>query len=408
MENAARIDYGAIERPAASAPSYTLALKTLRLVNFRSYADASLDIPRRPVVLAGQNGTGKTNCLEAISLLSPGRGLRRAKLSAMQRNAPQGSNAESSDNGFLLGLSLWTIAATLERPDGSWEVGTSLAPLSAGTNAKRVTHLNGAPAQSADFAGLAPMLWLTPAQDRLFLDGAGDRRRFLDRLVFGLDGGHAKRVNRFERAMRERLRLLREGRFDPVWLDGLEETMAGEGLELNKARENLIVLLNDELSLRGEAGNFPCAHLALNDGLDGADDAQGLQEKLCASRRRDGESGRTNVGPHIADLRVRHTLKRADACDCSTGEQKALLISIVLANAWLQKRRKEEYAPILLLDEIVAHLDARRRAALFEEILDLSAQAWMTGTDSQLFAPLAGDAALVSIEAGQFSQTDWP
>jgi DNA replication and repair protein RecF len=408
LENTARLNYGATERAAASAPQYTLALKTLRLVNFRSYSDAILDISPGPVVLAGQNGTGKTNCLEAISLLSPGRGLRGVKLSEMQRNAPHDANAKNHENGFALGISLWTVAATLQRPDGIWDVGTGLAPLSPGANAKRVTHLNGAPAQSADFAGLAPMLWLTPAQDRLFLDGAGDRRRFLDRLVFGLDGGHAKRANRFERARRERLRLLREGRFDPIWLDGLEETMAGEGMALTEARENMIALLNDELALRGEAGNFPCAHLTLHNGLDGTTDAQGLQEKLSASRRRDGESGRTNVGPHLADLHVHHTAKRAEARDCSTGEQKALLISIVLANAWLQKRREMEYAPILLLDEIVAHLDARRRSGLFEEVLDLSAQAWMTGTDSDLFAPLAGNAALVSIEAGQFSRTDWP
>ncbi len=402
------LNCGAAERPVASAPENKLALKTLRLVNFRSYSDATLDVPSGPVVLAGHNGTGKTNCLEAISLLSPGRGLRGARLGEMQRKAPHDTNAQEAEDGFLLGTSLWTVAATLERTDGSWEVGTGLALLSPGANAKRVTHLNGAPAQSADFVDLAPMLWLTPAQDRLFLDGAGDRRRFLDRLVFGLDGGHSKRTNRYDRAMRERLRLLKEGRFDPVWLDGLEENMAVEGIALTEARENMIALLNEELALRGEAGNFPCAHLALEDGLDGASDAVALQEKFSALRRRDGESGRTNVGPHIGDLRVRHTLKRADARDCSTGEQKALLISIVLANAWLQKRRKTESAPILLLDEIVAHLDSERRAALFEEILSLSAQAWMTGTDSSLFTPLAGDAVLVSIEAGQFLTTDWP
>jgi len=408
LENTALLNRGATERAEASASAHKLALKTLRLVNFRSYSDATLEIPAGPLVLAGHNGSGKTNCLEAISLLSPGRGLRGARLNEMQRKAPHDASAQIVEDSFLLGASLWTVAATLERTDGSWEVGTGLAPLSAGANAKRVTHLNGAPAQSADFADLAPMLWLTPAQDRLFLDGASNRRRFLDRLVFGLDGGHAKRANRYERAMRERLRLLKEGRFDPVWLAGLEETMASEGIAINEARENMIMLLNEELALRGEAGNFPCAYLALDDGLDGAGDAKALQEKFSALRRRDGESGRTNVGPHIGDLRVRHTLKRADARDCSTGEQKALLISIVLANAWLQKRRKTESAPILLLDEIVAHLDEQRRAALFDEILSLSAQAWMTGTDSSLFAPLAGDAALVSIEAGKFQTTDWP
>jgi len=408
LENTARLESGTSERAEASASAQKIALKKLRLVNFRSYTDATLDVPSGPVVLAGANGTGKTNCLEAISLLSPGRGIRSAHLNEMQRKAPHDTNAQKIEDGYSLGASLWTVAATLERSDGMWEVGTGLAPPTPGANAKRVTHLNGAPAQSADFIGLAPMLWLTPTQDRLFLDGASDRRRFLDRMVFGLDGGHAKRINRYERAMRERLRLLKEGRFDPVWLGGLEETMANEAVTLTNARENLILLLNEELILRGDAGNFPCAHLALNDGLDGTSEASPLKEKLTAGRRRDGESGRTNVGPHLGDLRVRHTSKRADARDCSTGEQKALLISIVLANAWLQKRRKMQSAPILLLDEIVAHLDAERRASLFEEVLSLSAQAWMTGTDSSLFAPLASDARLVSIEAGQFSTMDWP
>lgn len=407
MENAARLDTGATEHPAASAPSNALALKTLRLVNFRSYLDAALEVPPGPVVLAGQNGTGKTNCLEAISLLSPGRGLRNATLAEMQRKLPHDTLAHSKERGFELNISLWTVSATLQRPDGSWDVGTGLSPSSAGANAKRVTHLNGATAQSADFAGLLPMLWLTPTQDRLFLDGAGDRRRFLDRLVFGCDREHAKRVNRFERAMRERLRLLRDGRFDPVWLDGLEETMAVEGIAITEARESMIADLNEELALRGEAGKFPCAHLSLCNGLDGASDRQNLEDKLKNARKIDGERGRTTMGPHVADLKVRHTAKRADAQMCSTGEQKALLISIILANAWLQKRRTTDYAPVLLLDEIVAHLDARRRTGLFEEVLDLSAQAWMTGTDSDLFMPLADSATLVSIEAGQFLRTDW-
>ena len=325
----------------------------------------------------------------------------------MQRNVPRNTHAQSKENGFNLGVDLWAVSATIQRPDGRWDVGTGLAPLGAGSNAKRVTHLNGAPVQSADFAGLLPMLWLTPAQDRLFLDGAGERRRFVDRLVFGCDQGHAKRVNRYERAMRERLRLLRDGRFDPVWLAGLEKNMAHEGMAITEARENMIASLNEELALRGEAGNFPCAHLTLYNGLSGATDPQGLQDKFSGVRKFDGERGRTTVGPHLADLQVHHISKRADARVCSTGEQKALLISVILANAWLQKRRTKNYAPILLLDEIVAHLDAQRRTGLFEEVLALSAQAWMTGTDSDLFLPLANDATLFSIEAGNFLRTDW-
>jgi DNA replication and repair protein RecF len=263
-------------------------------------------------------------------------------------------------------------------------------------------HLNGAPAQAADLAELIPMLWVTPAQDRLFLESASDRRRFLDRLVYGLDEGHARRVARYERATRERLRLLRDGRPDPVWLDALEETMAEAGVTLTQARLIVIERLNEELTARADA--FPCARLALDDALgDIATDPSILRGRFAASRGRDGESGRTNVGPHLADLAVRHTGKRMDARDCSTGEQKALLLSIVLANAWLQKRRAG-LAPFLLLDEVAAHLDADRRAALFEEIVSLSAQAWMTGTDRALFQPLEGRASMLTVEGGQFQR----
>ena len=403
MENAARSIDGASGRREASTPAAALA--RLRLVNFRSYADAAIEAAPGPVVLAGANGTGKTNCLEAISLLSPGRGLRSARLNEMQRKAPHDAQQTGGETPFF-GMSLWAVAGTVARADGTWEVGTGLAPLNSGANAKRVVHLNGAPAQSTDFAGLAPMLWLTPIQDRLFLEGAGERRRFLDRLVFGLDPAHARRAARYERAMRERLRLLREGGGDAVWLDGLEETMAAEGMALTEARWRMIEALNGELAARGNAGSFPCAHLTLEDGLDGGGEEAALRGQLAASRGRDAESGRTNAGPHLADLCVRHTGKRADARDCSTGEQKALLISMVLANAWLQKRRNEGAAPILLLDEIAAHLDAQRRAALFEEVLSLGTQAWMTGTDRSLFAPIRGRASFFTVEAGQFVRAD--
>jgi DNA replication and repair protein RecF len=243
--------------------------------------------------------------------------------------------------------------------------------------------------------------------DRLFLEGASERRRFLDRLVFALDPAHAKRAARYERAMHERLRLLRDGVRDRVWLDGLEESMATDGAALTAARQSVIDNLNAELETRGVEGAFPCAHLALQDGWgDTATNPARLQRALSDARMRDSESGRTTAGPHLSDLEVRHTVKRSDARDCSTGEQKALLISIVLANAWLQKRRHEGIAPLLLLDEIAAHLDINRRAALFEEILALDCQAWLTGTDRSLFAPLEGRAGFFSIEAGQFVQRE--
>jgi len=384
----------------AAADPRALAATRVSLTNFRSYARAELRVDALPVVLAGANGTGKTNLLEAISLLSPGRGLRGAKFSTVQRKAPMEASA-AKDDAFA--DSLWAVSATIARTDGLWEIGTGLLPSAAGSPARRTLHLNGAPAESADLAELLPMLWLTPAMDRLFLEGASERRRFLDRLVFALDATHAKRAARYERAMHERLRLLRDGSRDRAWLDGLEETMAEAGAALTAARLSAIERLNAELERRGAEGAFPCAHLALADALgEGAIEMPRLQTAFAASRERDAEAGRTGVGPHLADLEVRHTVKRADARDCSTGEQKALLISIVLANAWLQTKRHDGIAPVLLLDEIAAHLDVKRRAALFEEILALQSQAWLTGTDKSLFAPLEACASFFAIEGGRF------
>lgn len=387
-----------VHSAVALEPSAALSLTKLTLTNFRSYEDAAIAVEAAPVVLAGANGTGKTNLLEAISLLSPGRGLRGAKLSEIQRKAPE-----------QVGDALWAVAATLSRPDGQWEIGTGLAPTAPEAREKRLIHLNGAAADSADIAELLPMLWLTPVMDRLFLEGASGRRKFLDRLVFGLHSGHARIVARYERAMRERLRVLTEGPRDAAWLDGLEETMTETGVAVTTARNEAIDKLNGELSARGVAGAFPCAYLALEDGCAGIGaNPTKLQAAFAASRGRDAEVGRTSTGPHLADLLVRHTAKRTDARDCSTGEQKALLISIVLANAWLQKRKTDDIAPILLLDEIAAHLDIKRRAALFEEILSLSAQAWMTGTDMSLFEPLGTRASRFSVVSGQFVRADKP
>ena len=377
---------------AAGASACPLAVQRVALTNFRSYARAELEVESVPVVLAGANGTGKTNLLEAISLLSPGRGLRGAKLTAIQRKSP-------ADTGGNAIPQLWAVSAVLSRQESAWQIGTGLLPSNGAALPRRVLHLNEAPAESADLAELLPMLWLTPVMDRLFLEGASERRRFLDRLVFALDAAHAKRVTRYERAMQERLRLLKDGMRDRVWLDGLEETMAEAGVAVTAARLHIIDALNAELESRGGDGAFPCAHLALSETVM---DAPRLQAALSAARERDSESGRTGVGPHLTDLEVRHTIKRADARDCSTGEQKALLISIVLANAWLQKKRHDGIAPLLLLDEIAAHLDASRRAALFEEILALGAQAWLTGTDKSLFKALEGHARFVSIDAGRF------
>jgi DNA replication and repair protein RecF len=348
-----------------------LAVTRLRLTNFRSYAAGELAVSGASVVLAGPNGAGKTNVLDAISLLSPGRGLRGAKLAEHTRKGPVASEE-----------TLWAVAATVTRGGTEHEIGTGLTQASA----SRQVRLNGAPAQSsADLGDIVQLIWLTPAMDRLFIESAGGRRRFLDRLVLGFDAGHARAATRYETAMRERARLLKFGPRDPSWLEGLENEMAEAGIEIARARALTVERLSRALAEREVAGVFPAASLALSDTLH-ACSAKDLRGAFGSSRMRDAEAGRTLVGPHTTDLAVRHTGKRSEARDCSTGEQKALLISIMLADARELARAREGLAPILLLDEIAAHLDQLRRTALFEEIHALSAQAWMTGTDLSLFS----------------------
>ena len=354
----------------ADAAHGRLAVTRLKLTNFRSYASGEIVVSGAPVVLAGPNGAGKTNVLDAISLLSPGRGLRGAKLAEHTRKGPVASEE-----------TLWAVAATVARGETEYEIGTGLTQASA----SRQVRLNGVAAgSSADLGDIVQLIWLTPAMDRLFIESAGGRRRFLDRLVLGFDAGHARSATRYETAMRERARLLKYGPRDPAWLDGLENEMAEAGVLIAQARAATVENLSRALAERGQAGAFPAASLALTDEVH-LSTADGLRAAFAASRIRDAEAGRTLTGPHTTDLHVRHTVKRADARDCSTGEQKALLISIMLADARELSRAREGLAPILLLDEIAAHLDATRRTALFEEIRALSAQAWMTGTDLSLF-----------------------
>lgn len=344
-----------------------LAVTRLSLTNFRSYAAGELTTAGAAVVLAGPNGAGKTNILDAISLLSPGRGLRGAKLAEHVRKGP----ASSSE-------ALWAVAASVRRGETEYEIGTGLTEQS---NSRQV-RLNGVDAKnSAELGEVVQMVWLTPAMDRLFIESASGRRRFLDRLVLGFDPGHARAATRYETAMRERARLLKYGPRDPAWLDGLENEMAEAGVMIASAREAAVSRLNRALAER--VGAFPAAALTLAGETFGT--SAMLRDGLARSRVRDAESGRTNAGPHLTDLATRHTQKRTEARDCSTGEQKALLISIMLAFARELTQMRDGMAPLLLLDEIAAHLDVIRRAALFEEIADLSAQAWMTGTDLSLF-----------------------
>ena len=359
------------------------------LTNFRSYAACEIAVSGRPVVLAGPNGAGKTNLLDAISLLAPGRGLRGAKLGEHRRKGPAVPRE-----------ALWAVAASVTQDGETYEIGTGLV-LAANGAERRQVRLNGAPApSSADLGEIVRMAWLTPAMDRLFIEGASGRRKFLDRLVFGFDSPHARNTARYEQAMRERARLLAYGPRDPSWLDGLESEMAEAGTALAMARADAVQRLNNALAERGEAGAFPAAQLSLEgeaDLLIAEEGEEGLRARLERMRMRDAEAGRTIFGPHLSDLSVRHAPKRANARECSTGEQKALLISIVLAHARALSAMHEGRAPILLLDEIAAHLDAMRRAALFDEILALGAQAWMTGTDIAMFAPLRGRADIFEV-----------
>lgn len=384
------------QSPRPEGETARLAVTRLMLTNFRSYNSADISVSARPVVLAGPNGAGKTNLLDAISLLSPGRGLRGATLSEHTRRGPA-----------MPGEALWAVAASVSHDGDIFEIGTGLV-LNVNGNERRQVRLNGASAGNAGtLADIVQMAWLTPSMDRLFIEGALGRRRFLDRLVLGFESMHARITARYEQAMRERARLLANGPRDPSWLDGLEKEMAETGVALVQARASVVEQLNLVLAERGEAGAFPAAQLALIGDADilvrekGEAAADAMREKLERARIRDAEAGRATFGPHRSDLAVRHTAKRAPARECSTGEQKALLVSIVLAEARALSKIRNGRAPLLLLDEIAAHLDSERRAALFDEILELGAQAWMTGTDIEMFAPLRGRADMFEVADSQ-------
>jgi DNA replication and repair protein RecF len=346
----------------------------LSLSDFRSYADAVVAPGPALVVLTGENGAGKTNLLEAVSLLSPGRGLRGASLSEMARTGGGG--------GFA-------IAARLDQV----EIGTGV---SAPAPERRQVRINGAPASATSLSEWLSILWLTPAMDRLFIEGAGGRRRFLDRLVLALESGHAVHAARYEAAMRARNKLLAEERPDQEWLAALEARMAEHGAELAAARSRTIAALGEGLEAAPE-GPFARAGLALEDGVED------LATELKRGRGRDAAAGRTLAGPHRTDLEVTHLGKRQPAGRSSTGEQKALLLAIVLAHADLVAERAGR-RPVLLLDEVAAHLDPRRRAALFERLENGGGQVWMTGTEASLFDGIGPEATRFVVAEGCISQ----
>lgn len=351
-----------------------MAVKRLLLTDFRNHADALLTPGATFVVLSGENGAGKTNILEAVSLLAPGRGLRGAPLGEMARQGGVG--------GF-------GVAATLDDA----EIGTGTR---ADSPERRIVRVNGATAAATSLAQWLVVLWLTPAMDRLFLEAPGERRRFLDRLTLALNPRHAHEATRYEAAMRERNRLLADERPpDPAWLDALEARMAEHGAAIDAARRDAVAALDARLADQPQ-GPFARAGLAL-EGWQG--DAALLAAALREGRRRDAAAGRTLAGPHRADLRVTHLDKDQPAHLCSTGEQKALLLGIVLAHAELVADRAGR-SPILLLDEVAAHLDPGRRAALFERLAGRG-QVWMTGTEPALFEAVPASATRYRVAEGR-------
>ncbi len=347
------------------------------------------------MVLTGPNGAGKTNLLEAISFLAPGRGLRHAGLAAIDRRRPPADG--TGDDGAVSG-SAWAVAARVSRPEGVVEIGTGRDAAAEPGRDRRLVKIDGDFVRGqAPLAELLGVVWLTPQMDRLFLEGAGARRRFLDRLVYGFDPDHASRVAAYEHALRERARLLRGViRGDGAWIAALEEQIAARGVAIAAARRDLAARL--DRAIAEGAGPFPKASLRVEglveswlDEMPALAAEDRLRARLAEMRPRDAETGGAAVGPHRSDLAVVHLAKGMPAADCSTGEQKALLISIVLAHARLQTAARGA-APVLLLDEVAAHLDPSRREALFEAVLAVGAQAWLTGTEEELFHPL-GDRA---------------
>jgi DNA replication and repair protein RecF len=389
----------------AAAPRF--AVRRLSLTDYRCYVNLRLDVDGRSVVLTGPNGAGKTNLLEALSYLAPGRGLRGAKLGEADR----------------IGGGPWAVAATLTTPDGERQVGTGPDPDARslhtagdeGGRDKRVVRYDGQPGRGpSSLSEVMSVLWLTPAMDRLFVEGASARRRFLDRLVFGLDPAHAGRISAYERALRERARLLRTnfqrgGGADAAWLSALEQTMAERAVAIAAARREVVAQLNGA-ETEG-LGPFPTAEIAVagtpEDWLADAPALaceERLMAALAAARGTDAETGGSAVGPHRSDLVVHHAARRMPAHLCSTGEQKALVVGIVMANARLQARLRGA-APLLLMDEVAAHFDEAHRRALFAEINALGVQAWLTGTDALLFAPMGEQAQFFRVAAATVAAT---
>ncbi len=370
-------------------------ITTLTLTDFRSYAAATLPIGAGTVVLHGPNGAGKTNLLEALSLFTPGRGLRGATAPEMGRREPGEATGRA-----------WAVAAILTDGEGETKLGTGVQSPGA---ARRIVRIDGETAQPGRLLDHLRPVWATPEQDRLFSDARAARLKFLDRLVFAADPAHAASVSAYEKALRERLRLLTEGAegraADPLWLDALELRLGEAGAEAALARAAALATLQAAIDARDDRP-FPQADL----GLTGEAEAMAaagagfepiaavLRDGLARSRARDAAAGRSLFGPHRSDLTALHRAKNRPAAEGSSGEQKALVLNLILAQ--ITRLADQPARPVLLLDEAPAHLDTARRAALFDEIEELGVQTFLTGTEAELFAPLRGRAQFVRVEGG--------
>ena len=373
-------------------------IRRLTLANFRNYRSAELAAEGgRPVVLLGPNGAGKTNLLEAISFLAPGRGLRYATLDEVAFSEGDGS---------------WAVSAEIEGALGLVALGTGLDPPTDEGAPTRKCRIDREPvASAAAFADHLGILWLVPAMDTLFSGPASDRRRFLDRLVLAMDGEHGSRVNALERSLRSRNRLLEDPQPDGHWLDAIEHETAELAVAVAAARADAVSRLDAALAARRDwTADFPSAGISLDGWMEALlpnHAAVEIEDRYRAvlkdNRARDAAAGRTLDGPHLTDLKVMYEAKGIDARDASTGEQKALLIGLILAQASLVAAQTA-IAPVLLLDEVIAHLDPQRRATLFAALQRLGAQVWMTGADPAAFADIAASTQIFAVEAGRLKR----
>ncbi|KRQ12857.1 MULTISPECIES: DNA replication/repair protein RecF [Bradyrhizobium] len=365
----------------------------LSLTHFRNYRTATLQVAGDMVVLVGPNGAGKTNCMEAVSFLSPGRGLRRATLEDIADNQGDGS---------------WAVSAEVEGALGLATLGTGIDPPTGDAGSARRCRIDREPVGSATaFGDHLRIVWLTPAMDGLFMGAASERRRFFDRLVLAIDSEHSSRVSALERSLRSRNRLLEVRNYDDHWCDAIERETAELAVAVAASRGQTAAKLAVMLRERGAASAFPSAEIMLDGWMENAllqEPATAVEDRyreiLRASRPRDAAAGRTLDGPHLTDLQVVYAPKNMPARDASTGEQKALLIGLVLAHATMVAEMTG-IVPLLLLDEVVAHLDPNRRKALFDELAKLGAQVWMTGADPAAFVDIGPRGEIFDVESGR-------